>query len=536
MESERRLANEIWALLENSNHLMNMAKMHYPCVMFYIHVALYGSPEDKKVFAGFLENQIKALEKSIQQGINEKLWEKIKEIEEKEKEKEKLVKIPFNDNIVSSMLAHTPAIYSMIGVFFPNMVELQKADLFIGIITSIIDLLERPIDIDPFMNDIFENDTYKHPYPFEYFAERLGFKFAKSNISNFIPRDISHLLLRVADIQPNMSVCFPIVELGMFWSDLFAYEEGATPCRFHLFEESKMRTTANLLTCLPQSSYKEIANFLYKQDELKEPTRLEKFLTVHDRFDEYIVSTHSDDKTMAFDRAIIPIPASASWYTDVEQVDFQDSFLGLVDWSKEYSKKVEWLYILGGMDLVRKNRGKVIALLPNNALYRRGFEESIRKRCVHDGYLDVVIALPKNIFPMTDAQTYILIFDLTKNKPEDIRDSVLFVDATQNYSPTKNINKLDSTHIDAIIESVTSREEGSDTCFRVPNTKILQNKANLTIGFYAPSNEHIESNPKDLEKIKLTIKKLTDELDEALDENKQLMDTFFQVLPSSRRQ
>jgi hypothetical protein len=529
MESEeRRIATEIWAQLEGSNALMNMARMYYPCVMFYMHVALFADDRGKKEYAGFLKSQLDRLKAELPNMDHENIWQRLKEIEANEAEK--ILNPPFDENIVNTMLGRTPAIYSMLGVFLPNMSALQKVGFFYAIITGIIHLLEGScqVNVSPVINPQDREDPYRNPHPFELFAERLGFKFSKSNISFCIPRDVSHLLLEVAGVRPGMEVCFPFVEHGTFWADLFVLAKKNEPCLFHLFEESSMYTTANLLTCLPGSWYTEIAAFINAERYSDENPGLHKFLRKHGRFDENFVATlHREEKPMAFDRVIIPFPTSTSWYADMRGVDLENSFLRLVDWPEDHSKKNEWLYILAGMDHVRQKRGRVIALLPNNALYRRGFEERIRSYCVKQIFLDVVIALPKNIFPSTDVQTYILVFDLAHNKRHLTMESILFVDATKQYAPTKNINRIEPGHIEFILQALGSGDcPDSDTCFRVPRKEIVRNKANLTLGFYASARGKNMSDPEDLTEIKSSIRQLNQDLSEALDENRRVVESM----------
>jgi type I restriction-modification system DNA methylase subunit len=106
-------------------------------------------------------------------------------------------------------------------------------------------------------------------------------------------------------------------------------------------------------------------------------------------------------------------------------------------------------------------------------------------------------------------------------------ESILFVDATKQYAPTKNINRIEPGHIEFILQALGSGDcPDSDTCFRVPRKEIVRNKANLTLGFYASARGKNMSDPEDLTEIKSSIRQLNQDLSEALDENRRVVESM----------
>ena len=100
-----------------------------------------------------------------------------------------------------------------------------------------------------------------------------------------------------------------------------------------------------------------------------------------------------------------------------------------------------------------------------SVLYRGGAERKIRKYLIDNNYVDTVIQLPPDLFFGTTIATCVIV--LKKSKKDN---SVLFVDASAEFSRVGNKNKLLSANQDRIVELVSARSE-SRMCARWFTTK-----------------------------------------------------------------
>ena len=122
-------------------------------------------------------------------------------------------------------------------------------------------------------------------------------------------------------------------------------------------------------------------------------------------------------------------------------------------------------------------------------LYRGGAERKIRKYLIDNNYIDAVIQLPPDLFFGTTIATCVIV--LKKSKKDN---SVLFVDASAEFSRVGNKNKLLSANQDRIVELVSARSEEPHVCTLVHNEDIAGNEYNLTVLSYVePEDTHEET-------------------------------------------
>ena len=117
-------------------------------------------------------------------------------------------------------------------------------------------------------------------------------------------------------------------------------------------------------------------------------------------------------------------------------------------------------------------------------LYRVGAERKIRKYLIDNNYVDTVIQLPPDLFFGTTIATCVIV--LKKSKKDN---SVLFVDASAEFSRVGNKNKLLSANQDRIVELVSARSEEPHVCTLVHNEDIAGNDYNLAVSSYVEKKD-----------------------------------------------
>lgn len=147
--------------------------------------------------------------------------------------------------------------------------------------------------------------------------------------------------------------------------------------------------------------------------------------------------------------------------------------------------------------------GTMAIVLPHGVLFRGAAEGVIRKFLVDDkNYLDAVIGLPANIFFGTGIPTVILVF----KKSRKHSDSILFIDASNNFEKAKNQNKLRLEDIDKILNTYKNREEIEKYSHIATLEEVKENDFNLNIPRYVDTFE--EEEPVDLEQVVKELREL----------------------------
>lgn len=117
-------------------------------------------------------------------------------------------------------------------------------------------------------------------------------------------------------------------------------------------------------------------------------------------------------------------------------------------------------------------------------MYRGGVEQKIRKYLVDNNYVDAVIQLPPDLFFGTTIATCILV--LKKSKSDD---SVLFVDASAEFTRVGNKNKLTVLHQKKVLDAFTAREDVPHFARLVPAAELADNGYNLSVSSYVEAED-----------------------------------------------
>jgi len=117
-------------------------------------------------------------------------------------------------------------------------------------------------------------------------------------------------------------------------------------------------------------------------------------------------------------------------------------------------------------------------------LYRSGAEQKIRKYLIENNYIDTVIQLPPDLFFGTTIATCIIV--LKKSKKDN---SVLFIDASAEFTRVGNKNKLTATHQKRVLDAYTTRETAEHLTRLVPNAEIAENGYNISVSSYVEKED-----------------------------------------------
>ncbi|MDD2435487.1 MAG: type I restriction-modification system subunit M [Bacilli bacterium] len=174
-------------------------------------------------------------------------------------------------------------------------------------------------------------------------------------------------------------------------------------------------------------------------------------------------------------------PYSQNWDSTDKEADARFKEYGLAPKSKaDYAFLLHDLYHL-------KSDGIMTIVLPHGVLFRGGEEGEIRKNLIEHNNIDIIIGLPANIFFGTGIPTIIMIL----RKDRENTDT-LIIDASKGFIKEGKNNKLRSSDIKKIVDTVIDRQSIEKFSKVVTREEIRNNDYNLNIPRYVDSSEEIE--------------------------------------------
>lgn len=135
-------------------------------------------------------------------------------------------------------------------------------------------------------------------------------------------------------------------------------------------------------------------------------------------------------------------------------------------------------------------KGKMATVVPHGVLFRGGAEGKIRSGFLKDDLVEAIIGLPQNIFYGTGIPAAIIV--LNKNKPEERKGKVLFIDGSNDFVKEGNKNKLRDEDIEKLISAFDGFEDIEKYASVVALEIIKGNDDNLNISRYVDTTEEEE--------------------------------------------
>lgn len=146
--------------------------------------------------------------------------------------------------------------------------------------------------------------------------------------------------------------------------------------------------------------------------------------------------------------------------------------------------KGDYAFISHMIETLKPSTGRMGVVVPHGVLFRASSEGKIRQQLIEENLLDTVIGLPEKLFFGTGIPAAILLFK--KNKTDD---TVLFIDASNEFKSGKNQNQLTDDNIAKVIETYKARESVNKYAYLASFDEIKENDFNLNIPRYVDTFE-----------------------------------------------
>ena len=169
------------------------------------------------------------------------------------------------------------------------------------------------------------------------------------------------------------------------------------------------------------------------------------------------------------------------------------------------------------------SKGRMGTVVPHGVLFRGGAEGKIRKGILdkNTDLIEAIIGLPQNIFYGTGIPAALLI--INKDKAENRKGKILFIDASSGFIKDGNKNKLRDADIEKIIETFDNFEPVEKYAEVVHLKTIEENDYNLNISRYVDTSEEeieidIDLVLEDIRELKMKIVENEEKLNGYLEE------------------
>ncbi|MEI7910604.1 MAG: type I restriction-modification system subunit M [Verrucomicrobiota bacterium] len=285
---------------------------------------------------------------------------------------------------------------------------------------------------------VLVNDNFEFPdllgaayeYLIKFFADSAG----KKGGEFYTPGEVVRLLVQIVKPQAGHEVDDPTMGSGGFLiqSHQYVEEQGQNPNDLALFGQDSNGTVWSI--CVMNMILHNITRFTIENgDTLEDP----------------LILDHGVPRK--FDRILANPPFSQNYSRAT--LKFPSRFR---EWCPETGKKADLMFVQHMLASLKAD-GLAATIMPHGVLFRGGKEKLIRELFINDDVIEAIISLPPGLFYGTGIPACVIV--LNKNKPDALRDQVLFINADREFAEGKNQNKLRPEDIEKIDFVFTHKRE-----------------------------------------------------------------------------
>jgi type I restriction enzyme M protein len=242
------------------------------------------------------------------------------------------------------------------------------------------------------------------------------------------------LLVQLVKPAAGNEIYDPTVGSGGFLiqSHQYVEEQGQDPNNLALYGQDSNGTVWSI--CIMNMILHNITRFTIENgDTLEDP----------------LILDHGQIRN--FDRVLANPPFSQNYSR--ANLKFPSRFR---EWCPETGKKSDLMFVQHMLASLKPD-GHMATIMPHGVLFRGGKEKLIRELFIKDDVIEAIISLPPGLFYGTGIPACVLV--MNKNKPDELRGKVLFINADREFAEGKNQNKLRPEDIEKIDFVFTHKRE-----------------------------------------------------------------------------
>jgi len=295
-----------------------------------------------------------------------------------------------------------------------------------------------------------------YEYLIKFFADSAG----KKGGEFYTPSEVVRLVVNIVKPKENESVYDPTVGSGgmLIQSSAYLEEQGQDTKKLTLYGQENEPTTWAICT-LNMILHNIKSAHIEQGDTITTPEH-----------------KNEDGTLKTFDKILANPPFSQNY--NASEVEFPARFG--YGWAPETGKKADLMFL---QHMIASLNDVMATVMPHGVLFRGGKEKIIREGIIKDNLVEAIIGLPMGLFYGTGIPACIIV--INKNKPDSLRDKILFINADREYAEGKNQNKL--------------RPEDLEKITYIYDTKQELDKYSKIIDVYMSDDKSEEENKKTIE-------------------------------------
>ncbi len=305
-----------------------------------------------------------------------------------------------------------------------------------------------------------------YEYLLKYFADSAG----KKGGEFYTPPCVKTLMVRLVKPREGMSIYDPTVGSGGFLIEAKRYveEQGQDSKNLSLCGQESNGLTWSI--CKMNMILHNIPDAIIEnEDTLTNPSIL-------DRNENYIKK---------FDIVLANPPFSQNYSR--ANMKFPQRFK--YGFTPENGKKADLMFLQHMIASLNDN-GILATVMPHGVLFRGGQEKVIREGILKDDLIEAIIGLPPKLFYNVGIPACIIV--INKNKPEHLKNKILFINADKEYGEGRNQNYLRPEDIEKISTVFEKKLEIPKYSRLVSIKEIEENDFNLNIRRYVDNSPEPE--------------------------------------------
>lgn len=299
---------------------------------------------------------------------------------------------------------------------------------------------------------------------YEYLIKDFADSAGKKGGEFYTPSQVVRLLVRIIKPKEGMFVYDPTCGSGgmLIQSKQYLEEQGQNPQNLALYGQDNNGTVWTI--CKMNMILHNIPDaHIENEDTLENPRNLE------------------NGRIKKFDRVIANPPFSQNYSR--QNMLFPERFH--YGFAPETGKKADLMFVQH-MIASLKEKGMMATIMPHGVLFRGGAEKAIREGMIKDGIIEAIIGLPQHLFYGTGIPACVLV--INKNKPKELADKILFINADAEYGEGRNQNYLRPEDSEKITFVFDNKLEIPKYSRLVELKEIEENEFNLNIRRYVDNS------------------------------------------------
>jgi len=316
------------------------------------------------------------------------------------------------------------------------------------------------------------NENFEFPdllgAAYEYLLKHFADESGKKGGQFYTPSQVVRLLVQLIKPQEGMSIYDPTAGSGgmLIQSHQYVEEQGQNANNLQLFGQENDPTVVAI--CKMNIILHNITKYTIEYgDTLDEPLN------------------EKNGQLIQFDRVIANPPFSQNY--NLSTMKHKERFP--YGFAPEDGKKADLMFVQHMLASCDK-KGKVVVVMPHGVLFRGGKEKDIREGMLKADVIEGIISLPPQLFYGTGIPACIIV--LNKNKPDELKNKVFFINADKDYAEGKKQNILRPEDIEKIDFVFTNKIEELKYSKLVDIQTIADNEYTLNIRRYVDNTPEPE--------------------------------------------